>query len=120
MRVICSGGGLDVEGEVIGGEDFDLITIFAKGNKLATIVGEKTAGGLLSASSVKVGNGFRLALPTGAYYTWRTEPPLKEVRSNRMRWKTWTCCKNLVEGESFQGIAVIGQNEVLDVQLLGS
>jgi C-terminal processing protease CtpA/Prc len=40
--------------------------IFAKENKLATIVGEKTAGRLLSATSVKVGNGFRLALPTGA------------------------------------------------------
>ena len=39
-------------------------------NKLATIVGEKTAGRLLSATSVKVGHGFRLALPTGAYYTW--------------------------------------------------
>ena len=26
---------------------------------------------LLSATSVKVGNGFRLALPTGAYYTWK-------------------------------------------------
>ena len=33
--------------------------------------GEKTAGKLLSATSVKVGQGFRLALPTGAYYTWR-------------------------------------------------
>ena len=44
---------------------------FARENKLATIVGEKTAGRLLSATSVKVGKGFRLALPTGAYYTWR-------------------------------------------------
>jgi C-terminal processing protease CtpA/Prc len=38
---------------------------------LARIVGEKTAGKLLSATSVKVGQGFRLALPTGAYYTWK-------------------------------------------------
>jgi C-terminal processing protease CtpA/Prc len=48
----------------------EMVTIFAKENKLATIVGEKTAGRLLSATSVKVGYGFRLALPTGAYYTW--------------------------------------------------
>jgi hypothetical protein len=34
-------------------------------------VGERTAGRLLSATSVKVGNGFRLALPTGTYYTWK-------------------------------------------------
>jgi len=49
----------------------EMVTIFAKENELATIVGEKTAGRLLSATSVKVGHGFRLALPTGAYYTWR-------------------------------------------------
>ena len=48
----------------------EMVTIFAKENKLATIVGEKTAGRLLSATSVKVGHGFRLALPTGAYFTW--------------------------------------------------
>ena len=49
----------------------EMIVAFARENKLAAIVGEKTAGRLLSATSVKVGNGFRLALPTGAYYTWR-------------------------------------------------
>jgi C-terminal processing protease CtpA/Prc len=48
-----------------------MIVAFARENKLATIVGEKTAGRLLSATSVKVGNGFRLALPTGAYHTWK-------------------------------------------------
>jgi len=48
----------------------EMVTIFAKENRLATVVGEKTAGRLLSATSVKVGYGFRLALPTGAYYTW--------------------------------------------------
>ena len=49
----------------------EMVTIFAKENRLATIVGERTAGRLLSATSVKVGHGFRLALPTGAYYTWK-------------------------------------------------
>ena len=49
----------------------EMIVAFAQENKLATIVGEKTAGRLLSATSVKVGNGFRLALPTGAYHTWK-------------------------------------------------
>jgi carboxyl-terminal processing protease len=48
----------------------EMVTIFAKENKLATVMGEKTAGRLLSATSVKVEHGFRLALPTGAYYTW--------------------------------------------------
>jgi C-terminal processing protease CtpA/Prc len=48
----------------------EMIVVFARENQLATIVGEKTAGRLLSATSVKVGNGFRLAMPTGAYYTW--------------------------------------------------
>ena len=49
----------------------EMIVAFARENKLATVFGEKTAGRLLSATSVKVGNGFRLALPTGAYYTWK-------------------------------------------------
>jgi carboxyl-terminal processing protease len=48
-----------------------MIVAFAQENNLARIVGEKTAGRLLSATSVKVGQGFRLALPTGAYYTWQ-------------------------------------------------
>ena len=48
-----------------------MIVAFARENNLARIVGEKTAGRLLSATSVKVGQGFRLALPTGAYYTWQ-------------------------------------------------
>jgi C-terminal processing protease CtpA/Prc len=48
----------------------EMIVAFARENQLATIVGENTAGRLLSATSVKVGNGFRLAMPTGAYYTW--------------------------------------------------
>ena len=49
----------------------EMIVAFARENELATIVGEKTAGRLLSATSVKVGSGFRLALPTGAYHTWK-------------------------------------------------
>jgi C-terminal processing protease CtpA/Prc len=49
----------------------EMIVAFARENNLARVVGEKTAGKLLSATSVKVGQGFRLALPTGAYYTWK-------------------------------------------------
>ena len=48
----------------------EMIVAFARENKLARIIGEKTAGRLLSATSVKVGQGFRLALPVGAYHTW--------------------------------------------------
>ena len=49
----------------------EMIVAFARENDLASVVGEKTAGRLLSATSVKVGKGFRLALPTGGYYTWK-------------------------------------------------
>ena len=49
----------------------EMIVAFARENRLATIVGERTAGRLLAATSVKVGKGYRLALPTGAYYTWK-------------------------------------------------
>ena len=40
-----------------------MFVAFARVNNLAASVGEKTVGRLLSATSVKVGNGFRLALP---------------------------------------------------------
>lgn len=49
----------------------EMIVAFARENHLATIIGEKTAGRLLSATSITVGKGFRLALPTGAYCTWK-------------------------------------------------
>jgi C-terminal processing protease CtpA/Prc len=49
----------------------EMIVAFARENNLARIAGEKTAGRLLAATSVKVGQEFRLALPTGAYYTWK-------------------------------------------------
>ena len=49
----------------------EMIVAFARENNLAKVVGEKTAGKLLSATSLKVGQGFRLALRTGAYYTWK-------------------------------------------------
>lgn len=49
----------------------EMIVAFARENDLARIAGEKTAGRLLAATSVKVGSGFRLALPIGAYYTWK-------------------------------------------------
>ncbi len=49
----------------------EMIVAFVRENNLATVVGEPTAGRLLSATSVKVGEGYRLALPTGAYYTWK-------------------------------------------------
>lgn len=48
----------------------EMIVAFARENNLATVIGEKTAGRLLSATSVKVGKGFRLAVPTGVYRTW--------------------------------------------------
>lgn len=49
----------------------EMIVAFARENNLAVIIGEETAGRLLSSTSVRVGKGFRLALPTGAYYTWK-------------------------------------------------
>ncbi len=48
----------------------EMIVAFAQDNQLATVAGENTAGRLLAADSVKVGHGYRLALPTGSYHTW--------------------------------------------------
>jgi C-terminal processing protease CtpA/Prc len=69
----------------------EMIVAFARENSLATIIGEETAGHLLSATSVKVGNGFRLALPTGAYHTWKGAvlegTPIEPDRSIEFDWR---------------------------------
>jgi len=49
----------------------EMVAAFARENQLATIVGAKTPGRLLSGSLFKVGHGFVLGLPAAAYLTWQ-------------------------------------------------
>jgi carboxyl-terminal processing protease len=49
----------------------EIVAGFAAENKLATIVGTKTAGRLMSGGAYKVGHGYVLGLPVGAFYTWQ-------------------------------------------------
>ena len=48
----------------------EMVAAFGRENQLATIVGTKTPGRLLSGSLFKVGHGFVLGLPAAAYLTW--------------------------------------------------
>lgn len=48
----------------------EMVLAFAQENELAPLVGTSTPGRLVGASSVKVGYGYRLALPVAAYFTW--------------------------------------------------
>jgi carboxyl-terminal processing protease len=48
----------------------EMVAAFAQENGLATIVGTKTAGRLLSGSAFKAGFGYLLGLPVAAYLTW--------------------------------------------------
>lgn len=48
----------------------EMLAQFAQENRLATIVGSKTAGRLVSRSGVKIGNGYTLVLPVAAYMSW--------------------------------------------------
>jgi C-terminal processing protease CtpA/Prc len=48
-----------------------MVAGFAAENKLAAIVGTKTAARLLSGSAFKVGHGYLLGLPVAAYLTWQ-------------------------------------------------
>jgi carboxyl-terminal processing protease len=86
----------------------EMVTIFAKENKLATIVGEKTAGRLLSATSVKVGHGFRLAFPTAAYYTWNgtalEESPIEPDVAADFSWQER---RNGVDGQLQKALELI-------------
>lgn len=49
----------------------EMVSAFAEENNLAVIVGTKTPGRLLSGSAFKVGHGYILGLPVGAYLTWQ-------------------------------------------------
>jgi C-terminal processing protease CtpA/Prc len=44
-----------------------MVTQFAQENRLATIVGSKTSGRLVSRSATKLGEGYRLIVPVAAY-----------------------------------------------------
>lgn len=48
-----------------------MVSTFAEENNLATIVGIKTPGRLLSGSAYKVGHEYILGLPVAAYVTWQ-------------------------------------------------
>jgi carboxyl-terminal processing protease len=49
----------------------EMVAAFAEENGLATIVGTKTPGRLLSGRTFRVGSGYILGLPTAAYVTWQ-------------------------------------------------
>ena len=49
----------------------EMVAAFASEYSLATLVGTTTAGRLVATSAFKVGFGYRVALPVGAYYTWK-------------------------------------------------
>jgi carboxyl-terminal processing protease len=49
----------------------EMVAAFAEENNLATIVGTKTPGRLLSGSAFRVGHGYILGLPVAAYLTWQ-------------------------------------------------
>ena len=48
----------------------EMVAAFAQENGLATIVGTKTPGCLLSGSAFKAGFGYMVGLPVAAYLTW--------------------------------------------------
>src|SRR5713101_3352657 len=49
----------------------EMVAAFAEENRLATIVGAKTPGRLLSGTTFRVGSGYILGLPVAAYLTWQ-------------------------------------------------
>jgi carboxyl-terminal processing protease len=49
----------------------EMVAAFASENRLATIVGTKTAGRLVASSAFKIGEGYRVVLPVAAFFTWQ-------------------------------------------------
>jgi carboxyl-terminal processing protease len=48
----------------------EMVTGFARENRLARIIGTKTAGRLLGGKAFKIADNYRLMLPVGAYVSW--------------------------------------------------
>jgi carboxyl-terminal processing protease len=73
----------------------EMVAAFASEYRLATLVGVKTAGRLVAASSFKVGFGYRVALPVAAYFTWHgtnlegvgVTPNIEEPLSTEALWR---------------------------------
>ncbi len=51
----------------------EMVASFAKENRLATIVGTKTAGEVLGGANFKLPSGYVLRMPVAGWYTWREE-----------------------------------------------
>ena len=49
----------------------EMVAAFAAENRLAKIVGTSTPGRLVGSKAFKVGDGYFLILPVGAYVTWQ-------------------------------------------------
>ena len=49
----------------------EMLTQFAQENELATVVGAKTPGRLVSRSAFKIGHGYRIVIPVAAYVSWQ-------------------------------------------------
>jgi carboxyl-terminal processing protease len=52
----------------------EMVTLFAKENSLATIVGTETLGRLISRTGTRVGAGYQLVFPVAAYQSWKRYP----------------------------------------------
>ncbi len=51
----------------------EMVAGFAKENRLATLVGTRTAGEVLGGANFKLRNGYVLRMPAAGWYTWKGE-----------------------------------------------
>jgi C-terminal processing protease CtpA/Prc len=51
----------------------EMVASFAKQNRLATIVGTRTAGEVLGGANFKLAGGYILRMPVAGWYTWQGE-----------------------------------------------
>ena len=50
-----------------------MVASFAKQNRLATLVGTRTAGEVLGGANFKLPGGYVLRMPVAGWYTWQGE-----------------------------------------------
>ena len=48
-----------------------MVASFAAENRLATLIGTRTAGEVLGGANFRLVNGYRLRMPVAGWYTWQ-------------------------------------------------
>jgi carboxyl-terminal processing protease len=85
----------------------EMVTLSAKENSLATIVGTKTSGRLISRTGTKVGAGYQLVFTVAAYQSWNgTRIEGRRIYQSAAFARSSPVCFRLIDKKPFIGATI--------------